>query len=82
MLKLITDIHPAPAGFLDAVSGAKARQTLRGAWRRVVRIIPVRRTRSNAGYILLNKMGRLVCETRTWAIIHVFSAPSVGFGFV
>src|SRR5690349_19765948 len=47
MLKLITDIHPALTGLLDAGSGREPRLTQRGVCRRVARIIPVPGTCSN-----------------------------------
>jgi hypothetical protein len=63
MLKLITDIHPAPAGFLDAVSRKKRELpyvALRAEWRALSRCCG---RVANDGYILLNEMYRLV---RAW----------------
>jgi hypothetical protein len=62
MLKLITDIHPAPAGFLDAMS-AQMHGTpyvaLGAEWCALSRCDE---RVANAGYILLSKMYRLVGE--------------------
>jgi hypothetical protein len=62
MLKLITDIHPAPAGFLDEASRKISDSpdvTLSAEWRALSRCGG---RVANAGYILLNEMYRLVRE--------------------
>jgi hypothetical protein len=63
MLKLITGIHPAHAGFLDAASRRISDSpdvTLSVEWRALSRC---GERVANAGYILLNVMYRLVRQS-------------------
>jgi hypothetical protein len=78
MLKLITAIHPAPAGFLDAVNRKNSDRRYRGALRRVARIIAVRRACSKCWLHFAQQTDRLVHIELRMAIIH--SAPAISVG--
>jgi hypothetical protein len=78
MLKLITDIHPALQGFVDAVSRKNSGRpyvTRSAEWRALSRCYG---RVANTGYILRNECTVRFAKSYRFAIIHSWMFTSVG----